>query len=406
MDLSPLKKYPEYRKLYFGQLISYLGSALTNVTVPYHVYQLTKSTALTGLIGIFYLIPMLIGGLIGGAIADAFERKKVILICNAGLVVCCSLLSWYASTQNQNYLIIFSIASAMALLSSLMRPSLEAITPQLVPKIEMPSVAALNSLRFNVGAIIGPGVAGVLLATYGSSFNYALDAISYFICMIFIIKIKNLKILSDKISFQFKALLDGFRYASTRKDLIGTYLIDIIAMAFCMPSILFPAIAESYGSAKYLGFFHSAISVGAVIATLTSSWTKTQTKHGLLVAYAAIAWCISMIFFGLSNNIFLCLFFLALAGFADMISSIFRSTIWNQSIPDSIRGRMAGIEMISFLSGPHIGNLQLGYFAESFGAQRAVKISSFIGLILLGASTYALPSFRNYDSRKYTDKST
>jgi MFS family permease len=199
--------------------------------------------------------------------------------------------------------------------------------------------------------------------------------------------------------FTLSSVREGFAYAIGRQDLVGTYLVDIVAMTFSMPNLLFPAVADAFGSPVYLGWLHSGIAIGALIATLTSQRITRSRRHGAMILIAAAAWSACMVGFGLSTSFPLAMLWLVLAGYADMISGVFRMTIWNQTIPTELRGRLAGIEMISYLSGPMLGNTQLGILAQTLGIQRAITLSSLIGLLGIAAVARFLPRFRAYESK-------
>jgi MFS family permease len=192
------------------------------------------------------------------------------------------------------------------------------------------------------------------------------------------------------------SIREGFRFAASRQELVGTYVVDIIAMTFSMPSLLFPAVADALGSPVYLGWLHSGIAIGALCAVLSSGPLLRLRRHGLAVLVAAGAWSAFMLGFGLAPSFPLALACLVLAGYADMVSGVFRTTIWNQTVPDELRGRLAGIEMISYMTGPMLGNTQLGFLASALGIQRAIALSSLVGICGVAACARVLPRFRRY----------
>jgi MFS family permease len=198
----------------------------------------------------------------------------------------------------------------------------------------------------------------------------------------------------------FASIRRGFRYAVGRQELLGTYLIDINAMLFGMPKALFPALATSFGIASSVGFFYSAIAVGALLASLTSGWAKDIHRHGLAIILAAGLWGVAIIFFGFADNLYLALFFLGVAGFFDMISGIFRMTVWNQTVPNHFRGRLAGIEMISFLTGPMLGDAEAGIVAHFFSVKTSIIIGGVLTVVGTVLLTIFLPKFVAYDGRE------
>jgi len=283
---------------------------------------------------------------------------------------------------------LFVCAALHAGLAALQRPSFEAMLQKLVPLNLMSSVSALNSLRWNVTSILGPSMAGIILARYGASTAYAIDLATFAASLtaVFLIRVVP-RATQTEARPTLKSVLEGLHYAWRRKEILGTYLIDMNAMFFGMPSALFPAMAATFGAGT-VGFFYAAPSVGALVATLTSGWTKRVNHHGLFVSLAAALWGVAMIFFGFAQNLYLALFCLALAGGFDMISGVFRMTIWSQTIPHYLRGRLAGLEMISYTSGPKLGDAEAGIVATLFSVRTSVVsggVLCVIGTIIISA---------------------
>lgn len=400
-DITPLVRYRDYRVLYFGQFVSLLGSMLSYVALPYALFQKTHDPKLLGLLGVIQLVPSIVGGLFGGALADAVNRKRLLLTTEAGLLGCTAALAWLSYQEKLSGGVLIAASALMAILSGFHRPAIEALTPRLVKPEDMPSIGVLSSFRYNVGAIAGPAVSGVILAKYGSALAFGLDALTFAVAMVAVASLRNIPTAPTSSRFSLSAIAEGFSYAMSRQELVGTYVVDIVAMTFSMPNLLFPAIAEAFsttpqGGATYLGWLHSGIAMGALAASLTSGWTRNVRRHGLMVLWAAGSWSALMIGFGAVKSFPIAMGFLILAGYADMVSGVFRSTIWNQTIPSELRGRLAGIEMISYLSGPMLGNTQLGFLAGHFGVRRAITLSSVIGLGGVVACAGILPQFRRY----------
>jgi MFS family permease len=398
VDISPLRRR-SYRLLYLGQFVSTFGSMLSFVALPFVLYESTKSTILTGLLGAIQLVPSIVGGLFGGTLADAIDRRKLIVTCELGmalimLVVGLSLGMLAPSAPSAPYLL--TAAAAMAVLNGFHRPALEALTPQLLDADEMAAAGALNSFRFNVCMIAGPAVAGVLIAKGGAASAFYLDAASFLLCVWCVLTLPALPRAEKGARFSLAAVREGFAYAMSRQELIGTYVVDIIAMTFSMPNLLFPAVAEVFGDPVYLGWLHSSIAAGALLSALSSSLLTRYKHHGAIILLAAGTWSLCMAGFGMAQSVPLALAFLVVAGYADGVSGIFRQTVWNQTIPSELRGRLAGIEMISYLSGPMLGNTQLGVLSSVLGIQRAITLSSLVGLGGVLLCGRLLPRFRNY----------
>ena len=400
-DIDPLRRHRDFRVLYFGQFVSLLGSMLSYVALPYALFQITHSPKLLGLLGVIQLVPSVVGGLFGGALADTMDRRRLLLLCEGGMTLCIGLLSVVAFRGALSAPLLIAASAIMAVLSGFHRPAIEALTPLLVTKEDMASIGVLSSFRYNVGAIAGPALAGLILAKQGPALAFALDAVTFVAAMIAVRSLRTIPAAPSSARFSLAAVQEGFQYAMSRQELIGTYLVDIVAMTFSMPNLLFPAVAEAFagsrdGGAAYLGWLHSGIALGALLGSLTSGWTRSVRRHGLMVLWAAGSWSALMIGFGASHSFPIAMAFLIAAGYADMISGVFRSTIWNQTIPSELRGRLAGIEMISYLSGPMLGNTQLGLLAGLTGVRRAITISSLIGLAGVVGCAGLLPKFRRY----------
>jgi MFS family permease len=399
LDISPLRKYRELRLLFASGMITRLGSAMTMVALPFQIKVLTNSYVAVGLMGIVQLVPLIIFGLYGGVLADSVDRKKMILLAEASSLVMTLVLFLNALLPNPHIVILYIVGAAFAALSGLSAPSLGAILPRIVSHEDMAASNALMGLRWQFGAILGPSIGGLIVSTAGVATGYALDVISYVLSLIFIILLRPVPPGEKSTPPNLRSLLDGLQYAISRKDLLGTYLVDLSAMFFAMPTALFPFWADSLHARWALGLFYSAGTVGAMITTLTSGWMKNYPHHGRAVMWAAIGWGASISLAGTFNSLFMVLFFLTLAGASDEISALFRSLMWNQSIADEYRGRLGGIELLSYSVGPLGGQMRAGSMAAWTNLRTSVVSGGLlcIGFVVLAAS--ALPKFRNYDVR-------
>jgi MFS family permease len=260
----------------------------------------------------------------------------------------------------------------------------------------MPSVSALNFLRWNITTIVGPSLAGIIVARFGAGIAYSIDLVTFMASLLAVFLIRAVpRPVQIEARPTLKSVIEGLHYAWRRKEILGTYLIDMNAMFFGMPTAIFPAIAANFGAGT-VGFFYAAPSVGALAATLTSGWAKKVNRHGLFVAIAAALWGVSIIFFGFAQNLYAALFWLALAGGFDMISGVFRMTMWSQTIPHYLRGRLAGLEMISYTSGPKLGEVEAGIVASLFSIRTSVVsggILCVVGTVIISA---LIPQFIRY----------
>jgi MFS family permease len=398
MDLTPLRRHRDYRYLYASQFITYLGTMVTYVALPFQVYALTGSSFLVGLLGLAELVPLLLTAFVGGALADAVDRRKMVLFTEMGLAAGCAVLVANALLAQPRVWLLYAMAAVMSALGGLQRPSLDALTPRLVDKDEIPAAAALGSFRGSVGMIAGPAIGGLVLASAGVAATYALDLASYLVALACFRMIRAVPPPEGAEAPSVKAIADGLRYARSRQELIGTYVVDFVAMVFGMPLALFPALAERMGGPKVLGLLYAAPAAGALLASVLSRWTRHVRRHGQAVMWAAAAWGLAIVVFGFCDRLWPALLFLALAGGADAVSAIFRSTLWNQTIPDGMRGRLASIEMVSYMSGPLLGHVEAGAVAALVGVRASVVsggVLCVVGVLLCGL---LLPRFVAYEA--------
>jgi MFS family permease len=398
LDVGPLRRHREFRLLYTGQAVSFAGSMITHVAIPFQVYELTRSTFVVGLLGLAEIAPLLVTALIGGALADAHDRRRLVLIADAALLVLSLVLAGNALLDDPHVWVLFVVAAGMSAAGGLQRPALDSMVPRLVSRDELPAAAALEGFRGNAGQIAGPALGGVLIAGAGLSATYAVDAASFLASLVALARMRAVPPPPDAAPPSLARIAQGWRYARGRQDLMGTYLVDINAMLFATPVALFPAVAERYGGADVLGLLFAAGPAGAFLLTLTSGWTGRVTRHGRAIAMSAALGGASIAVFGLVDALPLALGSLALAGAADMSSGIFRATMWNQTIPDSLRGRLAGIEQLSYSIGPTLGTTQSGTLAALTSVRTSLVaggIACVAGTALLSA---ILPRFWRYDA--------
>ena len=396
IDLSPLKKYRDYRLLFIGQLISLFGTMVSYMAVPYQVYQLTHSNALVGALGLVQLGPVVIFGLLGGTIADRMNRRRLLLGAEAIMSLVVLLLIANSLLPHPSVVAIFILVALLQSASGFHRPALEALTQKMVRPGDYTAVGALSSFRRAAGAIGGPLLGGVLIAVFGLSSAYLFDFVSFLgalICIALMTRVPNPELSA---SSPLADALAGIQFALAKPELIGTYLIDIAAMLFAFPVALFPAMAATWGGANAAGILFSAIAIGSLLATLFSGWSSRVRHHGRIVVIAAVCWGVFIITVGFAHNLWLAVLFLVLAGGADMFSALFRGVIWSHSVPNAMRGRLSGIEMISYMIGPLLGNARSGWVA----AKTSVAISLWSGgiacVIAVIATSLLLPNFWRY----------
>ena len=403
-DITPLRRHRDFRLFLFGRGASFFGAMITEVAIPYQAYQLTHSSLVVGAIGAVELVPLIAFAFLGGAIADWADRRLVVLITQSLMLVTAAILLLNAIFLNASrptaaLVVLFLVGAIRAAVTSIQRPSVEAMLPRLVDRDELVAAGALGSIQMNTAIIVGPALGGVLIALFGLPAAYGVDVFTFVLSLALLGGVRSIPAPEGAERPSLRGIGVGIRYALSRQELIGTYTVDMVAMFFGMPMALFPALADRLGGPSVLGLLYAAPSVGSLIASATSGWANRVHRHGLAIVVAASGWGLAIVAFGLAPSVPLALFFLALAGAADMISGVFRTAVWNQTIPDSLRGRLAGIELISYSSGPALSGVESGVVATLFSPVVSVVsggIACVIGAIALAV---LLPKFTRYDNR-------
>jgi predicted MFS family arabinose efflux permease len=291
---------------------------------------------------------------------------------------------------------LFVIAAFLSAVNGFHRPALEAITQKLVDRDELAAVSALTSLRGTTAAIAGPSLAGLSIAAFGLPITYSIEVATFAVSVAALAAIRAMPPADTARPAGIATILEGLRYAGSRPELIGTYTVDIVAMTFAMPLAVFPALAEQLGGTATVGFLYSAMSIGALIVTIFSAWTRNVQRRGAAVIVAAALWGVAIVGLGLATSLPIAIGCLVLAGAADMVSGLFRMTIWNETIPPALRGRMASIEQLSYMTGPLLGNARAGFMAEQFGLARSIVWGGIICVAGVALCAPALPRFWRY----------
>jgi len=399
IDFGPLRRRRDFRLLFIGQAVSLFGSEITFVALPYQAYHLTGSSLVVGLLGLAELVPLLGAAFIGGALADAFDRRRMMQLTELSFALASLVLVANALLPHPHVWVLFAVSVVQATLSGLQRPSLDALTPRLVERDELMAAGALTSFRMTLGGIAGPALGGVLLATVGLATTYAVDTATFVVSLAALRMMRAVPPPPEAEPPSLRRIAEGLRYAGSRQELMGTYIVDIVAMFFGMPMALFPAAATHLGGPGVLGLLYAAPAVGSLLATVTSGWTAHVHRHGAAVCVAAAVWGAGIVVFGLAPGLGLALAGLVLAGAADMISGIFRTVIWNQTIPDHLRGRLAGIEQVSYSTGPLLGNVESGVVASLASLRAAIVSGGVLCIAGVAVAALALPAFWRYDAR-------
>ena len=398
LDLTPLRTSRDYRLVFIGGSISGFGSFITYVTIPFQVAAITHDPFAVGLLGVCELVPLLLMAFVGGALADFLDRRLLVCGGEVALAALCGVLLVNALSHRPHLWLLYVVAAVSAAIDGIQRPALEAMVPRLVTPEEIPATSALQSLGSIAAQLGGPALAGILLATIDLAWVYAFDLSTFAVSLICLTLVRAVPPPPDADRPSIRSVSTGLRYARSRPELLGTYLVDINAMFFGMPQALYPFLALQLGGPKVLGLLYAAPAAGSLIATIGSGWTGRVHRHGLMVLVAAALWGLGIVGVGFSHALWLTLFCLAFAGAADMVSGIFRSIVWSQTIPDHLRGRLAGIEMLSYSTGPLLGQLRSGLMARTrLGVSGSIWIGGALCIVGTAVLAAALPRFARYD---------
>lgn len=368
---------------------------ITYVAVPDQIWELTHSSLAVGMLGAVQLVPLLLFALLGGAYADSMDRRKLLVISEVFLALGSLILAVNALLPRPSVFLVFGVSAAMSALNGFHRPALDALTPRLVNRDDLRAVAALSSLRYSLSAIAGPALGGFLIGRLGISSTYWIDFLTFLISIASLAAIRKMPP-PEGHKPGLTSILEGLRYARSRPELIGTYVVDMVAMTFAMPMALFPSMSENWGGAQSLGWLYSAMAMGFLASTLISGWSRKVERHGVAVIAGATVWGIAIVGLGFAQGLLSALLCLALAGAGDNVSAIFRGTIWNETIPGDLRGRLAGVEMISYLSGPLIGNVRAGWVASMSSNRVSIVSGGFVCIAGILLCIPLLPAFWRY----------
>ena len=403
LNVEILKKDRNYRLLYLGQFVSEFGSMMSYIALPYQVFELTQSSLWVGALGAVEFLPLVVFGIYGGSFADRINRKLLLVGSELIMVVAMIGLILNSIATTPSVTVIFGLAFLLQAATGFHRPALEALSQALAEPRYYASMAALTTVRHHLCSIAGPALGGALMAWKGSGAAYALDLFSFLIALgsLIFLKIPPLEV-SSTTSSHTESIFEGIRYALKRPELMGTYLVDVIAMTFAFPVSLFPEMAQGFGGAQGVGLLFSAMSFGSVTIALLSGWTDRVKRHGRAILIAAGVWGLAVIGLGAFPHLSGALFCLILAGAADTVSALFRSVIWNQTIPNEMRGRLAGIEMISYMAGPLLGNMRAGAFASMTSVSTSIVSGGVLCVLGMFCLRFFLPAFWAYSSQNET----
>ena len=400
VDIRPLRESRDFRRLWFGVGISAIGSQVTTVAIPFQLYDETRSTLLVGLLGLAALVPLLIVPIYGGAVADAVDRRRMLLFSDVAQLLVTGGLLVNALLPNPSVWFLFVAEALGTAAYGFQRPARNALTPRLVRDDQLLAAIAVEDVVFTLARVAGPVMAGVLIAVVGLAGAYAIDMATFAASLAAIWLLPPVPAAPDADRPSLQSILDGFRYVLRRKVLLGIFVVDTNAMVFGMPRALFPAFAEKLGGGPgVLGLLYAAPFAGALVASLTSGWMMSVRRRGLGVCVAAAAWGAAIALVGFAEATWFALLFLAAAGAADFISAVLRSNILLTVTPDSMRGRLSGIELAQVAGAPEIGNVEAGIVASLTSVRASIVSGGLLTVAGTVAVTAAIPALVRYDAR-------
>ncbi|HET9692389.1 MAG TPA: MFS transporter [Acidimicrobiales bacterium] len=404
LDVGPLRRSRDLRLLVAGQFVSIIGTQLTAVAVPFEVYRITHSSLQVGLVSLVQLVPLLIGSLVGGSVVDAVDRRRLLLVVET-LMACSSAGLALDADLGLALWPLYVLPALTAGLSGFDSPARGAIVPNLVARSEFPAANAMVQAMFQVGSIVGPAVGGLLLAGAGVKVVFWLDAASFLVCVSAVSFMGPQRPHGGGQRAGIRSIADGMRFVRGRQAIQGAYLIDVDAMVFGMPRALFPALGTTVfgGGASTVGLLYAAPGVGAAIGAVTTGWAGSVRRQGRAVIVAVVAWGAAIAAFGVVRWLPAALVLLAVAGWADVISAVFRNTIIQLATPDNLRGRLAALQIAVVTGGPRLGDAEAGAVATGFGAEASVVSGGVLCIVGALALARALPGFRTQVAAPHDD---
>jgi MFS family permease len=398
IDVTPLR-HIDFRRLWVGNSVAFVGFQLTAVAVPVQVYELTGSSFWVGMLGAVGFVPLVIFGLWGGAVADAVDRRRLLMVSCAVLWACTGVLFVHALLGFNSLAVLLGVVAVQAASFAAASSARGAIVPRLLPVELVPAANTLSFTAGNVGMVLGPLLAALLLSRWSFALVYAVDAALFSLVLYAALRLPALPPLGTTVPPGLRSVLDGLAFIVTRPVLLMSFVVDILAMVLAMPRALFPERAEQLGGEGTVGWLFAALAIGSVLAGLSSGWIGRVRRQGIALVLAVLAWALAVAFAGFARSLWLTVLLLAVAGAADLVSAVYRQTILQTYAPDEMRGRMQGVFIVVVAGGPRLGDLRAGATAASFG----IGVSWIGGALLCAALVgFALlvPSLRKYEAER------
>ncbi|TDD74065.1 MFS transporter [Actinomadura darangshiensis] len=400
IDTRPLA-HPAYRRLWLGQGVSFVGFQVTAVAVPVQVYDMTKSSFWVGALGFVNLVPLIVFGLWGGAVADHMDRRRLLFVSSCVMWVATLLLLVQALLGLDNLALIMGVVAVQAIGFAVSSPTRSAIIPRLVDRPLVPAANTLNFTASTFGSLAGPLFAGVLLARWHYAAAYALDAVLFTVVLYAALRLPSIPPLGDITgSPGLRSVFDGLRYLAGQPVLMMSFVVDIIAMGVAMPRALFPEVAETrFGGEGAVGYLFAAIAIGAFLGGLSSGWIGRVHKQGIALVVSIAVWGLAVAASGLAGQLWLAVLLLGVGGAADLVSSVFRQSMLQTYAPDKLRGRLQGVFTVVVAGGPRLGDVRAGATASVTGATASWVGGGLACAALVIVVGFAVPALFRYDTR-------
>jgi MFS family permease len=404
VDVTPLRVSRDFRRLFLGRSISDFGDEIVAVVIPFQVYEITGSTLAVGLLGLVELVPVFVFPILGGAFADALERRRLTITTHAFLALMSAGMAVNAFLDEPLLWPLYVFAFISAGLYTFNRPALDTWPARLLDRELLPSANALEAGFGTLDSMLGPVAAGILLATIAPGGAYVFDALTFLVVIAEIVRMRPSPPSDDENEVSWEAIKDGFRFLKGRRTIQSVFLADLNAMVFGFPIALFPAVAEQLGGRAVsteltLGLLYAAPAAGAFVATMLSGRAKHVRRQGRAILGAVAVWGAAIVVFGFSDVLWLSLAMLAVAGAGDMVSGIFRATILQTAVEDRLRGRLDGIGMAVWATGPSLGNVESGVVASLTTVPFSIVSGGVLTVAGVGLLRWFAPGFWRYDAR-------
>ena len=400
IDLTPLKESADFRRLFVGQALSEFGTQITFVAVPLQLYVRTRSTAMVGLLALCETLPLVVLPLVGGAIADAVERRRFLMFAQAIAAVLSLGLAVNAFLPDPKIWVLFAFSFLWASAYSLYSPAFRAWPARLLTPDLYTSALALEVVYYQSAALVGPVLAGVVFVEFGVEYAYLIDAVSYLAVIVALAGMRPSPPTAERVSVGWSTIVEGLRFLRGNQVLQGTFWIDLNAMIFGLPVALYPAFVIDVldTSPAVVGVLYSVEAAGALLVALVSGRAKYVRRQGLVTLVACVCWGAGIVGFGLAGTLWVALVFLMLASASDMVSGLYRDAILKTVTPDEMRGRVEGIGLAVVGTGPSLGNAEAGLLASVTSVQTSIVSGGLASIIGAGILALVLPRYRRYDA--------